>query len=71
MPLPQQLLLDLIARPILASVWWLLSRGWAGAVQSGEITGKTKSRQRIGFAVLVAVLYALMFGTTTYLHPSK
>jgi hypothetical protein len=29
----KQFLLDLIAPPLLACLWWLVSRGWASTVQ--------------------------------------
>jgi hypothetical protein len=67
-PLTQQLLLDLIAPPLLSGLWWLFSRGWATAVQAGEVSSQTTKRQKFGFLVVLAVLYLLMFGTTTYLH---
>ena len=68
MPLAQQYLLDLIAPPIIATLWWMLSRGWATAVEADEISDRTKKRQRFGFFFVLALIYALMFGATTYLH---
>jgi hypothetical protein len=66
MPFVQQILLDLVAPPILTCIWWLFSRGWAGAVQGGKISDRTKSRQRIRFWIVLAIIYVAMFGTTIY-----
>ncbi len=68
MSLMQQLLLDLLAPPVLAGLWWLGSRGWASAVQGAQVSNQTRSRQKVGFVVVVTALYLLMFGTTIYLR---
>ena len=68
MPFSQQLLLDAIAPPILAVVWFVLSRGWAHAVQGSEVSERTKKRQFLSFFVVLTLLYILMFTTTLYLH---
>ena len=64
----KQFLLDLIAPPVLACLWWLASRGWASTVQGGQVSGRTRNRQKIGFVLVLVGLYALMFGTTAYIH---
>jgi hypothetical protein len=71
MSLMQQFLLDLVAPPIGACLWWLGSRGWGLTVQGGRVTDQTRNRQKIGFFVLLAVLYLGMFGTTIYIHLSR
>jgi hypothetical protein len=68
MSLWQQLLLDLIAPPVLACLWWLGSRGWAWTVQGGQVSDQTRDRQKIGFVVVLVGLYGLMFGTTAYIN---
>jgi len=68
MSLRQQYLLDLIAPPVLGCSWWLLSRGWAMSMQAGEVSDRTVKRQKRRFFMILALLYALMFGTTTYLN---
>jgi hypothetical protein len=71
MSLGQQFLLDLIAPPVLARLWWLGSRGWAASVQAGHVSDQTRNRQKIGFVVVLVGLYLLMFGTTIYIHLSR
>ena len=68
MPLTEQYLLDLIAPPIGAVAWWILSRGWADLVQLGNVSDTTQRRQRKEFVILLIVFYVLMFGATTYFH---
>jgi undecaprenyl pyrophosphate phosphatase UppP len=62
MPLAQQFLLDLVAPPVLAGLWWFFSRGWAAGVQAGQISSETRNRQKIGFFVVLALLYVAMLG---------
>jgi hypothetical protein len=71
MPLMQQYLLDLVAPPIVTSLWWLFSRGTATVLQGGAVSERTKKRERIGFLVVLLLAYLLMFGGTTYLHFAK
>jgi hypothetical protein len=68
MPLVQQYLLDLVAPPVLATLWWFFSRGTATVFQGGSVSERTKKRERIGFFVVLIAAYLLMFGGTTYLH---
>ena len=65
MTLERQFLLDLGAPLLAACLYWLLSRVWAMAIQR-SVSEKTKNRQIVGFFVVLALLYALMFGRTTY-----
>ena len=67
-PLAQQYLLDCVAPPAIAVMWWFMSRGWAMTVQGEGVSDRTKRRQRIEFLVLLVGLYSLMFGATTYMH---
>lgn len=64
----KQLIVDTTAPPVLACLWWVLSRGWAGAVQRGQIGERTRKRQKIGFVIALILLYVAMFGTTAYRH---
>jgi hypothetical protein len=64
----QQFLLDLIAPPVGVCLWWLFSRGTAAVLQGGKVSERTKKREKVGFLVLLALGYAIMFGITTYLH---
>jgi hypothetical protein len=71
MPLTQQYLLDLVAPPVGACLWWLFSRGNALTLQGGNVSERTKKREKIGFFVVLALAYLIMFGGTTYLHFAK
>ena len=66
--LGQQYLLDLVAPPVIAGLWWLLSRGWATAVQVGNVSDRTRQRQKVEFFIVLTLLYVLMLGATTYVH---
>ena len=65
-PLSEQILFDIVLPPIGAALWWLMSRGWAGTVQGGDVSGETKNRQKVEFVVLLVATYALMFSITIY-----
>jgi len=66
LPLSQQILLDIFVPPAGALVWWLMSRGWATAVQGSEVSETTRKRQWRLALVLLVVVYILMFGITIY-----
>jgi hypothetical protein len=66
LPITQMIALDLLVPPIGTCIWWLMSRGWAGLVQGGTISGRTKKRQKWEFWVVLAGAYLLMFGITLY-----
>lgn len=60
LPLANQILLLVLAPPILSGVCWLMSRGWARTVQGDSISKKTRVRQTSEFWTLLIVLYAGM-----------
>jgi hypothetical protein len=62
----QQILIILIGPPVMAALWWLGSRGFGGVVQGGSVSERTKSRQKKGFWILLAALYALGFAIMVY-----
>jgi hypothetical protein len=64
LPLAEQFLLDLVAPPVIAGVWGLSSRRWAAGVQGGQVSDRTKKRQKVEFAILLALAYFLLFGIT-------
>jgi hypothetical protein len=66
LPIYQQLLLDLIAPPVVAGLWWALSRGWALTVQGDSISEKTRVRQARLFWIVLILFYLVMFCTTIY-----
>jgi hypothetical protein len=65
-PISQQILLDLVAPPIIAGAWWLMSGGLAGIIQGGSRSAETKSRQAQEFWALLILFYLIMFGITIY-----
>ena len=66
LPVYQQIVLDLLVPPLGAFVWWFMARGWAATVQGGEITERTKQRQKKEFWVILIAAYLIMFGITIY-----
>jgi hypothetical protein len=62
----QMIALDLLVPPIGTCIWWLMSRGWAGLVQGGTVSDKTKKRQKWEFLIILVLAYLLMFGITLY-----
>ena len=68
MSLLQQCLLDLIAPPVGVCLWWLFSRGTAKVLQGRKVSDRTREREKIGFFILLALGYAMMFGMTIYFH---
>jgi hypothetical protein len=59
LPLAEQFLLDPVAAPVAACVWWLFSRGWAACVQGSQVSDRTKKRQKVEFAILLALAFSL------------
>jgi len=68
LPLSTQIVLDLIAPPIGAALWWVLSRSWSTLVHGGSVPPKTIRRQKIEFWILLGVAYALMIFITAYAY---
>jgi hypothetical protein len=66
-----ELILDLIGPPIVAAIWWLMSRGWAFGVQGGEVSERTRTRQKRRFVAVLIVLYCVSFGTSLYVRVFK
>lgn len=65
-PLWEQLAIVLIGPLVMASIWWLISRGWATNVQEKTVSARTKRRQKIEFWVLIALMYATTIGMLLY-----
>ena len=65
-PLYQQVLIVLGAPPIMAGLWWLLSRGWGESLQGGTVSGRTRVRQRRGFWVVLVVGYLVTISMAIY-----
>lgn len=65
-PLWEQVIIVLLGPPVMASAWWVLSRGWAKTVQGGTASEKTRHRQKIEFWGLMIVMYVVTLGMTLY-----
>jgi hypothetical protein len=68
LPFVQQIMLDVVAPPIVVCLWWLFSRGTALTLQGGRVSERTKKWEKIGFVILLPLLYLTMFGITIYFH---
>ena len=66
LPLWQIICLDLVVPPVGTALWWLMSRGFASAVQGGAATSSTKRRQRMEFWILLISTYAVAFAVTVW-----
>ena len=65
-PLWEQIAIVFLGPPIMACVWWVISRGWAKTVQGGIASEKTKRRQKIEFGVLLIAMYVVTLGMALY-----
>ena len=66
LPISQLILLDLIAPPVIATVWRFKVGGWARAVQGGKVSEETRDRQRMEFWAVLILSYLVAFGVTIY-----
>jgi hypothetical protein len=62
----KQILVDLIAPPVLAGIFWLMARGWVASIGTGDITTLTKQKLKIECRIVLALLYLVVFGKTLY-----
>lgn len=65
-PIGEQLLIFTIGPPIMASLIWMMSRGWAHTVQGALISDRTRKRQKIEFWVVLIVMYLFSVGVVLY-----
>jgi hypothetical protein len=65
-PLLQEVIFAIVVPPIITLVWWLGSRGLALTLQGGAVSEKTRRRQKRRFWVLLALIYAVVFGMLLY-----
>lgn len=68
LPIAQQIIVLVVGPPVMAGMWWALSRGWAGLVQGGDVSGITKKRQKWEFWIILAAMYVLGFGLALYAY---
>lgn len=65
-PLSEQLAILILGPPIMATLVWFMSRGWATTVQGNAVSETTKHRQKIEFWVLLVAMYVLGLGMAIY-----
>lgn len=65
-PIGEQLLTFSLGPPIMACLWWIMSRGWASTVQGGRVSDRTKQRQKLEFWILLAAMYVFGIGLLLY-----
>jgi hypothetical protein len=65
-PIGEQLLAFLLTPPIMASLVWLMCRGWAHTVQGELVSNTTKKRQRFEFWFVLVVLYLFAIGLALF-----
>lgn len=68
LPVGQEVALLLFGPPIMTVCWLLMSRGWAGLVQGGTVSERTKKRQKLEFRIVLTVLYAIGLGVALYAY---
>jgi len=61
-----QLVVGILGPPIMASLVWMMSRGWAHTVQGDLVSDETKRRQKTEFWIVLGVMYFLVFAITIY-----
>lgn len=64
--MPQLILLDTVAPPIVALLWRFMAGGWATAVQGDKVSEETRRRQWVAFKAFLVMGYVIMFGFTVY-----
>jgi hypothetical protein len=65
-PLGEQIAILILGPPIMATLIWFMSRGWATSIQRGVASNKTKRRQKVEFWVVLVAMYFLGFGMALY-----
>jgi hypothetical protein len=67
-PLWVQALIFVFGPPIMACLWWLLSRGTAMGFEGGRVSDRTKKREKRRFWILLCLMYAIVGGIYFYAH---
>jgi uncharacterized membrane protein HdeD (DUF308 family) len=65
-PLGEQLAILILGPPIMATLVWFMSRGWAHTVQGEVVSERTKHRQKVEFWILLITMYAISIGMSIY-----
>jgi len=66
MPLTQELLLDVLAPPIVAGIAWVLGSVWSSLVGGGTRSDSARKWGKVTFLVILVGGYLMMFGATAY-----
>lgn len=67
----QQVVFVVVVPPTMTLLWWLASRGWANTVQFGNVSARTKQRQKWEFWAVLALGYGIVAGVVLYAHLAK
>ncbi len=65
-PIGEQIAILIVGPPLMASLFWLMSRGWATTVQGGVPSEKTKRRQKVEFWIVLIAMYLIGFSMAFY-----
>ncbi len=65
-PVGEQIAIFVLGPPVMASLIWLMSRGWAHTVQGEVVSDRTKHRQKMEFWIFMIVMYIFMIGVALY-----
>jgi hypothetical protein len=66
LPIQQQILVDLIAPPVGALLWRLVTRGLGGMARARDASPETRRRQSREFLGILILGYLLMFGISLF-----
>ena len=66
-PLWQQALFYILVPPVMACLWYLLARGWTGALGTSN-QPRVRGWTRGGFWILLGAMYVLVAGILIYAH---
>ena len=58
----------LIGPPALATITWLMSRGWISAMMNGRSTSNITLWKKYDFWIILAILYVVMFADALLEH---
>ncbi|MGB8029578.1 MAG: hypothetical protein WCF30_07920 [Terracidiphilus sp.] len=65
-PFWERALILILGPPIMACLWWAMSNGWARTAQAGTISERTQRRNKVGFWVLLTLMYVMSAGLSLY-----
>jgi len=65
-PIGEQLAILIAGPPLMASLIWLMSRGWATSVQTGTVSKRTKRRQKLEFWIVLVAMYVIGLSMALY-----